>query len=404
MKRILFVDDEPNVLNGLKRMLFPMQKKWQMEFATSGRQALEIMQKQPFDLIVTDMRMPGMDGTELLRQVRSLYPETIRFVLSGQLNEEMSYKYIEEAHQYLPKPCTPAVLKDCIERAFALHEHLAGSRVKNRVMKIGALPALPETYAKLLEELQLPECSMAHVSDIIEKDIAMSVKILQLVNSACFGLHKSISSAGQAASLLGIGLVKILVLTVGVFSSVEKIGLPDGFSLNVLWRHSKRVGRYARQICVEEKFDPHLLNEVYTAGMLHDVGKVILAAACPDDFAAIQEHASRQAVSLIEAEREILNCSHADIGAFMLGIWGLPNNIIEAAAYHHQPAASEGKIFSMLTAVHAANVIFYQLNGHEAHAPQLDVDYLRQLGMESRFEAWKRLCMEINRMEEDAHE
>ncbi|MFQ5753214.1 MAG: response regulator, partial [bacterium] len=217
-KRILFVDDEVNVLQGLQRMLRSMRNEWQMEFALCGQKALEIMSQTPFDMIVSDMRMPGMDGAELLNEVMQRYPDIVRIILSGQASKEEIIKSIGPTHQYLPKPCDAEKLKATIARAFAQHDLLKDRKLKELVSRMKSLPSLPSLYLELQKELQSLEVTMAKVGEIISKDVGMTAKILQLINSAYFGLPVHVSSAVHAAKLLGPEIIKSLVLSVQIFS------------------------------------------------------------------------------------------------------------------------------------------------------------------------------------------
>ena len=148
MKNVLFVDDQPQVLRGLRRTLDCMEEEWDMEFVDSGQEALDIMAQKPFDVMVTDMHMPGMDGAQLLERVSQDYANTIRIVLSGQANEEAVFRAVQPMHQYLSKPCDAQTLQDTIERALAMQELLAESSLKQLVSQLSSLPSLPSLYEK----------------------------------------------------------------------------------------------------------------------------------------------------------------------------------------------------------------------------------------------------------------
>ena len=398
MKKILFVDDEPHVLEGLRRILFTMQHDWKMSFATGGPHALELLQQERFDVVVTDMRMPGMDGAQLLAEVRKRSPDTIRFVLSGQSESELVYRSVGEAHQFLSKPCKPALLKECVDRAFALRDLLANDVIKSVAAQSGALPPVPEVYARLCSALKSSECAIADVGHIIELDQAMTAKILQVTNSAFFALRQQVNTAAHAVSLLGLDTIKALVLTAGVFVPLEEAEFPRGFSLDALWKHSMLVGAYAQAICEGEEPSKKGAADAFTAGVLHDVGKLLFASVRAGDYARVHEYAVENAVPLQSAEKEVLGCTHSEIGAYLLGIWGLPNEIVESVAYHHRPAASIGNAFSPLTAVHVADVLArIRHGGPPAYpGPEFDTAYLEKLGLEGRTEYWEAACAKLD--------
>ena len=398
MRSILFVDDEPNVLEGLQRMLFPLQGEWTMAFASSGPRALELLEQNRFDVVVSDMRMPGMDGAQLLAEVKKRCPDALRFALSGQSESEVVYRSVGEAHQFLSKPCKPKLLKECVDKAFALRDLLASDSLKAVVAQIRALPPVPQVYAKLCEALKSSECSIADVGRVIEMDLAMTAKILQVTNSAFFGLRRQVTTAAHAASVLGLNTIKALVLATGLFAPMQGARLPRGFSLDVLWKHSMIVGAYAQAICQTEDISKEVAGDAYTAGLLHDTGELVFASACAEDYARVHDFARVNAVPLSDAEKAELGCTHAEVGAYLLGIWGLPHSIIESVAYHHRPADCVGSGFSPLTAVHAGDVLAYahQKEAFNHPLPRMNVAYIEKLGLEGRTDAWEKACADVD--------
>lgn len=392
-KKILFVDDELNVLDGLRRMLRSMRDEWVMGFAASGPEALEILERAPFDVVVSDMRMPGMDGAKLLSEVMRRYPEIIRIVLSGHSDEETILRSVGPAHQYLSKPCDAEVLKTTVGRACALRDLLNDDTLKRLVSRLDSLPSLPSLYVELMEELRSGKASMARIGEIISKDIGMTAKVLQLVNSAFFGLPRHVSSPTEAVVLLGIDTVKALVLSVHVFSQFEPAQLHT-FSISELQRHSLATAARARSLTEVENLEPMLRDHAFMAGLLHDAGKLILAANLPDPYSEVIQRASAEKLPLHEAEHRVLGVSHAEVGASLLGIWGIPDPIVEAVAFHHQPVACPHRSFSPLTAVHVANALEHRDSDRHEAGSELDLDYLNNLGLSERLDSWRNSACE----------
>lgn len=357
MRQILFVDDEPMILDGLRRMLRPMRDVWDVEFANGGAMALEMLACQEFDVIVSDMRMPGMDGAQLLTAVQQLYPNIIRVILSGHTEKEMILKTVGIAQQYLSKPCDADTLKETIAKAFALRDLLSSPSLQKLVSSLGSLPSLPSLYMQLVKELQNPNVSLNHVGEIISKDIGMTAKILQMVNSAFFGLRRNVSNPTEAAMLLGLDTIMSLVLSIQVFSSFDDIHCPE-FSTQHLWTHSTEVGTAAKSfVKAAQKNSSKLADDTMTAGLLHDTGKIVLISSRADDYKKVVKMTKTENISLIEAERFVFGSTHAEIGAYLLGLWGLPDSVVEAVAFHHEPLASPSSSFSPLTAVYLANLL-----------------------------------------------
>ena len=394
MKRILFVDDEPNVLEGLERMLFPMRKEWSMHFAKGGAEALECMKQAPYDVVVSDMRMPDIDGVRLLSEVMKLYPQTVRFILSGQCDRDSVLRSVGPTHQFLAKPCSAATLKTSVERALALRDLLRNESIKRVASQTDALPAMPDVYAKLMMEIRSPDPSMSAVGKIIQSDVAMAAKILQLVNSAFFGLRQHVMSAAQAVTLLGLDTVRALVLMVGVFAQADKKRLPRGFSLESLALHSTAVGSYGQAICQTENAAKDLAADAFMAGLLHDVGMLVLANACADAYGEVIEAAISSRLRIWEVEQAAFQCTHAEVGAYLLGIWGIPNPIVEAVAYHHCPGRCLSQGFSPLLSVHVADALAYEEDQGflQDSAPKLDEAYLVGLHQDHRVPVWREVC------------
>ncbi len=393
--KVLFVDDEANVLSGLRRMLRGQRKVWEMQFANGGAAALDLMETESFDVVVSDMRMPGIDGAELLGRVSDLYPHTVRLVLSGQSEHEKIMRAVGPAHQFLSKPCEPDVLVSTIERACELRAQLDDPAVKGLTSQINSLPSLPCVYKELLAELNSHEPSIETVGEIISADLAMTAKVLQLVNSSFFGLPQHVTCPQHAVTLLGINVIQPLVLTANAFAAFKEPEL-ECYSLRASLDHGLAVATTAKAIAEAEASDSQLVDDAFIAGMIHDLGKLVLAANLPERYCQAVTRAQAESISVSDAERDEFGTTHAEVGAHLLGLWGFPNPIVEAVAFHHQPSAAKGTDFSPLTAVHVANVIHSHRLPDEARVdrPSPDREYLQSLSLKTDFETWDELVAE----------
>ena len=344
-KRVLFVDDEPHVLDGLRRMLGRMRQEWEMEFVTSGAAALACLAQRPFDIVVTDMRMPVMNGAQLLNEVKVRYPGIVRFVLSGHSNPELIMRSAGSAHQYLAKPCDAEMLTQTVKRSYALRDLLSDTRLGAIVSGMTTLPVLPSVYTQLVKALSDEKTSPAEVGRIISQDMGMTAKVLQLINSAFFGIRRRIEDPAQAVFYIGLDTVRGLVLSVGVFSEFKGPMAPD-LSLEALHKHCLDVGARAKQIAQGEGATPQLQGDAFIAGVLHDVGVLILIANCTREFRAVRSLSRARQMPLVEAERDVLGATHAELGGYLLGLWGLPDPVVEAVAFHHTPRFCVSNQFS----------------------------------------------------------
>jgi HD-like signal output (HDOD) protein len=391
-KRIVFVDDDPFVLSALQRMLHGQRGEWDMEFVAGGAQALERMAQAPFDVVVTDMRMPGMNGAELLNEVARSYPESIRIVLSGHADTDLILKCVNSTHQFLSKPCDSQTIKATVRRACGLESTAEGETLKAVVGQMKRLPCLPSLYVEIVEELNRPSATIEHIGEIVSQDVAMTAQFLKLVISAFFGLSQAVTSAAEAALFLGADTIKALVLSIHTFSQFNDLG-NQGFNLDALIHHSLRTAGRAKLIAEWEDATVKTRNECFVGGMLHDIGKLLLAANRPTDYQKVTRLIEEGGVSHCVAEKEVFGVDHASVGGYLLGLWGLPVPVVEAIALHHAPQRSTAPGFCALTAVHAANVFEHEADHGSRASTENDLDgpYLASLGLTHRVEAWREM-------------
>lgn len=348
MLRILFVDDDRMVLTALKRRLHAMRNRWEMTFVLSGQEALDTLATEPFDVLVTDMRMPGMDGATLLTEVQKHHEGVVRIVLSGYSEESHVARAVHVAHQFLSKPCDPNVLETTVERTCALRDRLRAPALLRIVGKIDRLPPVPKTYSALLDELANPNSSAASVAAIIARDSAMSAKLLQLVSSAFFVSSAQVRSIPEAVMRLGFEAVRDLCLGMGVFCQDSSL---SARALEHHQRHAITTAQLAAA-CFEDRAPSQ---EAFLAGMLHDIGELILAGSMPRVWRQLN-HGCGNAAERRAREVATLGASHEDVGAYLLGIWGLPYSVVSAVAHHQRPSEEVGGE-ALTLAIHAADAV-----------------------------------------------
>lgn len=394
-RRIIFVDDDENVGQALRRMLRPMRNEWEMDFATSGQEALDKMAQEPFDIVISDMHMPGMHGVDLLGEVMDRFPETIRFALSGSPGSDTVVQTASIVHQFLVKPFDPQLLMQLITRAFALRDQLEKSGIKQLLLEMGGVPSVPALYREIVREMQSEKPSVEKVAAIIEKDAGMTAKVLQIVNSSTYGLKQHVSNVVQAAKLLGLSNIRNLVLAAETFHPAEDEDLPPNFRIEELWNHSLRVAAYAKKIVLVEAENQRMADDAFTAGLLHDIGQIVLAMKKTEEFGDALRIAQEQGELLIDVEKDMFGATHAEVGGYLLELWGLPDPITEAITFHNIPSGSEGEEFSVVTALHVANYFAEDSDdGGVTLTSSLDTVHLERIGFDKRVEAWYDLCHE----------
>jgi HD-like signal output (HDOD) protein len=389
-KTILFVDDEPMILQGLQRMLRPMRDEWDMTFVGGGEEALAAMAAAPFDVVVSDMRMPRMNGAELLTEVRRRHPKTVRMILSGHADKELVAQCVGVAHQYVSKPCDPEQLKAMIRNACLIGGDRVTDKVKQLLGSIDHLPSMPEAFRELQQALGDPEVSSQRLSEIIQQDPGMTAKLLKIVNSAFFGLRRTISSTHEAVTYLGQETIKGLVLANAIFERAEPLAT-RGLSLDDLWRHTLATATAAKRIALDQGVSPEQAEDIFVGGILEDVGVLVLASNFPEAYDRALDILRQEEVALATVEVEEFAMTHAEVGAYLLGLWGIPAPIVRIVSLHHSPHLLTGG-FGPELAVYLADHMVGEQGGNPAfRTGHLDMISLARLGLVDRLDHWRQL-------------
>ncbi|MFZ5642936.1 MAG: HDOD domain-containing protein [Bacillota bacterium] len=399
-KRVLFVDDERNIIEGFRRMTRVMRDSWEVYFAEGGEDALKFLSEHTVDVIVSDMRMPGMTGAELLTIVMERFPSVIRIVLSGHSDQEMILQSVKCAHQYLLKPCTLDALTNAIERTFITRDLLSDESLVKLVTGVKNLPSLPSLYSKLIDVLRSENASLKRVGDIISQDLIMSAKILRIVNSAFFSLPQKITSPHQATAFLGLDVIKSLVIQVELFSVFNSSSRKNLLFLENLWKHCMEVGNLAKEIAGTGSTEKKVQEDALISGMLHDIGKLLLLDI-PDYLSKINDLTKNKKCPFWEAEYELFGCSHAEVGGYLLSLWGFSDPIVEAVAFHHKPLKSMNLGFSALSAVHMADAFTRKGEADRfiSNPGLLDQKYIELIDKEGKIEEWAAVRNKIKEVD-----
>jgi HD-like signal output (HDOD) protein len=359
-KRVLFVDDEPAILEALKGVLRPQRHQWEMVFALGGPAGVSEVERSSFDVVVTDMRMPVVDGAALLTRVKELQPHAVRLVLSGQTDGQTALKTVFTAHQFLAKPCDPEKLRSVVKRCCDLNELLSGDDLRCLAGDVSVLPSAPTTYLAISQALADPNSTIADVARIVEREPTLCAKVLQVANSAFFGLPRTVSSVSQAATYLGTLALRDLALAMETMASLQngKLALPAASYL-AFQSNALAVGLLGRRWF---KGDRRKADEAFVAGMLRDMGHLVLSAG--------------QAPAATAADH------HAALSAYLLGLWGIPHAVIEAVAFHEQPGRIEHDGLEVVDVVHLADCVVSELAPSPFQAPPiLDQERFARLGV-----------------------
>lgn len=393
--RILFIDANADSGTQFTQLVRPRHPFWEITLSSNAGEAVEKMCASEFDAVIAPAQLPGLSGVELLNDVGRRWPGLVRLMRFAPEDKPL----LRGLSGWPPLPMTHdlngAEIEEAVERGLQIGQWMRSSAVRTLLPRMVRLPTVPEIYQKVMQLLASPTSSAADVGQLIAQEPAISAKMLQMVNSAAFALARPITSPEEAVMFLGTERVKGFLLVAHTALTYD-LSRCTGFSQERFWQHSLLAAGLARSIAKAETRDLQLADEAYTAALLHDLGKLLLAANLTDKYSQMLQTAAAQKLPTHEAETLALGTTHAELGACLLGTWGMPRRILRAIAYHHSPSASDDGQFSLLTAVHAGNVLAHgKAQGAEVVASlQLDRAYLSRLGMTSRWSTWMEFAVE----------
>jgi putative nucleotidyltransferase with HDIG domain len=396
-KRILFVTPDKAMVTSIQKDIKYLFQGWELHFAHDGRHGAHHLSHGSWEVIVVDTAIRDASVRDLLKGSLTKSPNAIRILLTNPGDSGYAtVSLMSVAHRFLTKPCNLDALKVAIHQAMEVRLLLCSPQMQQVVAKITVLPQLPHIFVRVMEEMDNPEASARSVGALIAQDVSISAKVLNVVNSAYFGVAQRVADPSQAVSLLGMDTVRSIVLLFDVFAKFQHLGdrVPD-FKLAALQRHSLAVAAGARAIARKESMDPVTQEHSYLAGLFHDIGKLVMLANFTKEFAAATRLSREQQVSASTAEWKVLGVTHTEIGAYLLGLWGFADPVIEACAYHHHPRKGTNAFgFSPLMAVHAADAMHYATNeGREmVGGDKMDVEYLRENYKAPAVPMWQELC------------
>jgi putative nucleotidyltransferase with HDIG domain len=387
--KILFVDDEPAILRTLQRTLRNLLATHQIDFESNPLAAMARLGETDYDLVVTDMRMPGCNGVQVLEAAARCNPGGVRAVLSGYSGEDEMAQVIPLAHLFIGKPFDPSTITDLIARASALVDMPLPDDLRRRLGGLQGLPPVPKLFATLNRALEEHDrkSSLADICAILNQDVALAAKLMQLANSAFFGGGVPVVRIEQAVQLLGTRLLSGLVLQHELFSNMA---LSPGL---LAWREalnqeSLATAELAVRIARARHLDAVARDEAAMAALLHDIGHLIMLSEFQDADQLLTLPQRQHGDALCRHEEALIGAHHGWIGAYLLRLWGLPQSLVEAVAWHHHPSASGIPGFTTLTLVHVADALLRERDGVVG---VLDEDYLDTLGGLEHLSTWREI-------------
>lgn len=368
---VLFVDDGAGLFERMGAELQRERPDWQLSFVRSEAQALAALSSTAFDALISVMGSSEVDGPRLLGKVREHHPHVVRLCLPGNMEDEAFLRAMPVTHQFLGSPCTAETVLEVIERACALRSILQNTSIRELIGKLKALPAAPKTFEALSAAIARPNAHTADITGIVSRDTALAIKTLQIVNTAFFRRASPIMSIQAAVTYVGLEMLKALALSASLFDALEE-SATAGRLLTHLQTLSLRRAHLARLLLGESR----LAEEAFTAALMLDIGQAVLALGDPLQFERMIASARQQSLPWHEVEPRFFGVAHPEVGACLLGLWGLPLELVETVAYHHRPACAQHAETRVLAAVHVADVLAASSDPAAKLLPRLDAEFM----------------------------
>lgn len=385
--RVVFVDDDPLVLRSIRRLMERRLKAWDLGFFETGAEALESIRENPADVVVSDLNMGRMDGAVLLKRVQEATPQVVRIVLSGSTSRTEACQTASSAHQFLSKPFDSKTLADTLRRAASMRSILDSPALRKLVAGKNELPTLPETYLELTELLASDDASLAELAGLVERDPGLAARLMQLTSSAFIGRREPPANVRQAVIYAGTTMIKALVLTHHIVEQYRpKVAT---FSMQEVQQHALRTAAIASEMLASSEAQ----GEGFLGGMLHLVGRVVLATRAPAAYQEVLRMWDEEGVTIAAAERSILGATHAEVGAYLFGLWGLPHAVVESVALANRPAEIRDTSIGPVSAVHIASRLAVDpdrelgVGGESSLA--IDRALVDRVGVAGRLPAWR---------------
>lgn len=342
---VLFVDDEQRILDGLRRSLRGKRGEWDMSFASGGAAALELLAQTPFDVVVSDMRMPGMDGAELLTQISQRHPGVARVVLSGHTEPDAAIKVAIAGHRFLTKPTETDTLVGVIEQLIVRTSRSNGVQARRIAGAARALPALPPQVDQLATLFRAPHLELPKLVHAVVHDVGLTAKLLQLSNSAFFGGRPKNASVEAVVNAIGVPTIQALVgASHEQWAAVD--WQPDTEQyVRAAWQHAVATASLAEAVATPAH-RPH----AQAAALLQDIGRLVCVGGGP--------WATADDVDLTEDGYQ--GTPYREIGVELLHLWGLPSPIVSAVAERDLPHRAAESGLGVIGAVRTAHLLIQQ--------------------------------------------
>lgn len=394
-KRVLFVDDTESILFGYRKFCEKLfDDSWRFFFVNDGAEAIEIVESYAIDMVVSDLDMPFYDGVHLMDYLVEKAPSVIRIIVSGTTSLDKRQTVVKSAHQFFAKPAIPNALKDMFHRALYLDTLLVSDAARDFVIGLGALPSLPTVFHELQHECESPDFSLHRCGEIVAKDLSLSANILKVVNSSFFDLPNRVSSPEQAVSLLGVTLIKALIIQNYFHDSFGGSQLAP-LSHEQLTKRAFAFASLAKQIAQRQQESSKRQDVIYVTALLHNIGELIFNFMAPEKYQKVLDESKAEGIPPYEVEQRYFSCSHADVSAYLLGLWGFEQEILECVVAHHAPAKGHRKSHDLLDYIYGTEYLLACEDAYEHVVLESGRDFIENRDLLPKLKEWREITFSL---------
>jgi HD-like signal output (HDOD) protein len=393
MKRCIYlVDDQAPIVETAVLILRTIDPQWEITGFTDPFAALAAVRVKAPDLVLSDQAMPGMQGSQLLEAVRTISPTTIRVIMSGYvaLNK---LSLITSAHQYIAKPFNTTKLRELIRRSFAAQERISEKGLQAVATSLRSIPSLPQVYHSLLAQLENHRNAVSEIAQMVDQDAGLSIKVIQLANSPLFGQDRLITTPTEAVMCLGTDILAAVVLSQSLFRHYQSVAHAE-MDLRKIWHHCWETAYFAQHICRAKGLESKTAEEALLAGLLHEIGRFVLIDNFPDRYQRACDEARQTKTPLPPCLLKVFKTTPFQITAYLLELWGLPEDVIAAISAQDDPAAAQPPGFSLVSALYIADHIACRKSPPDSFpAADWDAAYFQSIGCAEDIAAWEKLSL-----------
>lgn len=394
-KRVLFVDDTESILFGYRKFCDKLfDDSWRFYFVNDGAEAIDIIESYEIDMVVSDLDMPFYDGVHLMDYLVAKAPSIIRVIVSGTTSLDKRQAVVKSAHQFFAKPAIPTALKDMFHRAIYLDTLLVSKKARDFVVGLGALPALPTVFHELQQECESRDFSLSSCGKIVAKDVALSANILKVVNSSFFDLPNRVTRPEQAVILLGVTLIKALIVQNYFHDLFGNTGNAP-LTHEHLTEKAYAFAALAKKIAFRQQENSRRQDIVYVTALLHNIGELIFNYMEPEKYQRVLAESKEEGVPTYDVEHRYFSCSHADVGAYLLGLWGFEQEILECVVAHHTPAKSHRKSHDLLDYIYGTEYLLACDDEYELSVLESGREYVEIRDLLPKFKEWREFTLSL---------